>query len=371
MALLPVLDVAAGPADNVFYSPASIQQAFGIVALGARGDTRRQLETVLAPPPSARRFEHDRDGVTVRLANALWLSDQWRFRPAFVAEAARQHEATARTLDFTRPAEAARIIDAWADDTTEGLIREVVNPKAIDRDDVAYITNALYFDGDWAQPFLGSETLPFLFGDGSDRPFKLMRETMELAHAAQGDWTGVRLPYSSKRYAMDVIMPRDRVVMRAAPSPAEFAQLGRALDRADRRTVEMRLPQFEIDTSVKLIPVLEQLGLTLPFDRNRADLSGLVEPGQRPVYVGGADHIAKLQVFDTGTRAAAVTVVRIVPTGMRAPDPDTIDFRVDRPFLIVIRDLQRGEALFVGRIADPKAYEAAPALVDPSAGPVR
>ena len=96
-----------------------------------------------------------------------------------------------------------------------------------------------------------------------------------------------------------------------------------------------------------------------------------VEPGQRPVYVGGADHVAKLQVFDTGTRAAAVTVVRIVPTGMRAPAPDTIDFRVDRPFIIVIRDLQRGEALFVGRIADPEAYEARPALVDPSAGPVR
>ena len=364
MALLPILDAEAGAAKNMFYSPASIEQAFGILALGSAGETRAQLQSVLPPPASARGLENDSDGVEVRLANALWLSDKWRFQQAFVDAAAARYDATAERLDFSQPQATADRINAWADEATEGLIPQVIGPDAVDPDGAAFISNALYFDGLWADPFDGSQMQPFLFGDGTTRDFKLMKDTFEIATAERGDWIAARLPYRNSRYAMDVIMPREKRVMASAPGVADVAALASSLATAEKRTVEMHLPQFEIDYETGLIDPLRSLGLTLPFDKARADLSAMVAPGQRPVFVDKVTHLSKLQVFDIGTKAAAVTIMRIVPTAARRLPDDPYVFRVDRPFIVVIRDLERGSPLFLGRIADPQAFE--PEMEEPS-----
>lgn len=359
MALLPVLDAEVGAAENLFYSPASIEQAFGVLELGAAGETRSQLRSVLPPPRDAKGLAGKGDGVEVRLANALWLSDKWRFNPQFVAQAADRYGATAEALDFSQQDASAARINAWADGATQGLIPKVVGPDAIDPDGAAFITNALYFDGLWQTPFDGREQAPFLFGNGQNRPFTLMRETITAPLVKRGEWSAVRLAYQNPRYAMDVIMPTDRVVMRRAPAVDEISAIASDLGKAAPSRVLMRLPQFEVDYDAGLVPPLQAIGLTLPFDAAAADLSGIAQPGQRRVVVDAVRHIAKLQVFDIGTRAAAVTVMRIVPTAARIEPTAPVPFTADRPFVVVIRDLERGEVLFVGRIADPQPFEPA------------
>jgi serine protease inhibitor len=356
LALLPVLDAEAGPAANLFYSPASIEQAFGVLRLGAAGETRAQLEAVLPPPKNPAGLASKGGGVEVRLANALWLSDAFRFRPAFLAEAAREYRATAERVNVARPAEVAGRVNAWAARATEGLIPQVLSPQSVTSDTVAFVTNALYFDGFWQTPFNGFGDEPFLFGDGSERKFRLMREVLTVPVVKSGGLVAARLPYSNPRYAMDVVMPEARVVMKAAPSPESLAAIGKRLGEAKPVLAEVRLPQFEIDYAKGLVPYLQRIGLTLPFDASRADLSVMAEPGQRPLVVDDVQHIAKLQVFDTGTRAAAVTTMRIVLTSARIHQTPPVPFIVDRPFMVVLRDLERGEVLFVGRIANPQPF---------------
>jgi serine protease inhibitor len=120
--------------------------------------------------------------------------------------------------------------------------------------------------------------------------------------------------------------------------------------------VALELPRFEIDYDIGLIEPLQALGLTLPFDTDRADLSAMAEPGQKPLYVKDATHITKLQVFEDGTKAAAVTTLRIVPTASRLAREDPIPFVVDRPFVVIIRDLQSRQILFLGRISTPQPF---------------
>ncbi|WP_379545398.1 serpin family protein [Qipengyuania sp. DSG2-2] len=357
MALLPVLDTNAGAEENVFFSPASIEQAFGILTLGSAGETRTQLQSVLPPPASARALENDSDGVEVRLANALWLSDQWRFQQGFVEAAAARYDATAERLDFSQQQAAADRINAWADEATEGLIPQVISADAVDPGGAAFISNALYFDGLWANAFDGSENAPFLFGDGKERDFRLMTDIFDLATARQGDWIAVRLPYRNPRYAMDVIMPRKRIVMQSAPDIETIATIGEKLAETDKQVVRMALPQMEIDYESGLIGPLRSLGLTLPFDPARADLSAMAQPGQSRLYVDKVTHLSKLQIFDIGTKAAAVTIMRIIPVSARRLPEDPYEFRVDRPFMVVIRDLELGAPLFVGRIANPQAFQ--------------
>lgn len=356
LALLPALDAEAGPTRNVFYSPASIEQAFAVLALGAEGETRAQIQSVLSPPSGTRDLETEGKGVEVRVANALWLSDLWEFRPSYLAATRQQYDATAQRVDMAQAQGTADLINAWADKQTRGLIPRVIAPSAISPDDAAFITNALYFNGSWLHEFDQAGKKPFLFGDGHEEPFDMMNEAMTVPYATSDAWRAVRLPYTNPRYAMDVLLPAKRSARISLPDAATIANLDTALTEAEPRLVDVTMPRFEIDTDVDLIPTLAQIGLTLPFDQARADFSQMAAPGQRPLYVNGAWHLAKLQVYEQGTKAAAVTVVRIVPTAAGMPPKDPEMFVADHPFLVLIRDLDRGTVLFLGKISAPRPF---------------
>ena len=78
-------------------------------------------------------------------------------------------------------------------------------------------------------------------------------------------------------------------------------------------------------------------------------------PGSKRLYIEEAFQVAKLQVHEQGTTAAAVTVPVPVPVGVPPPF-EGIQFTVDRPFVFAIRDLETDTVLFVGRIASPHQY---------------
>jgi serine protease inhibitor len=365
--LFTELDRAAGSEENVFYSPVSVEQAFGLLHAGTAGETRDQLAAFFGWPAGEaadRQLRLQRESLLahrtdadIRLANALWLSNEFRFRPAYLDATRRHYDATAEVLAFrTSPAAAARRINGWAADRTNGLIDRIVSADALADDTAALLTNALYFEAEWQFKFDSAVQRPFLFGDGREQAFHLMLQTDPFAVAERAAWRAIRMPYRGGRFAMDVILPERRQAMAAAPAPEVLADFDEALTAAEPRLVALELPRFEVDYDIGLVEPLEALGLNLPFDRNRADLSAMAEPGQNPLYVKDATHITKLQVYEDGTKAAAVTTLRIVPTASRLPREDPIPFVVDRPFVVIIRDLQSRQILFLGRISTPQPF---------------
>ena len=359
LALFPILDAGAEKSENVVISPASIDLAFGLLHAGARGGTQAQLETLLPPPENPLGFESDNDDVRVTISNALFLDDRYRFRDSYVSQVRKTYEAEAIPTDFTDKTGAAGTINRWADKATEGLIPEVITPGAIQADMVAVLANALYFDGLWETKLMSSRQHPFLFGNGTEKAFTFVGETFDTPYAKVDGWEAIRLPYRSDRYAMDIIMPGEREIMAKAP-PLEFIErMKRELDGDETEFVQVEIPQFETDFSISLNETLVALGLTLPFDEVNGDLTGMAEPGQRPIVVSDVRHVTKLQVYDEGTKAAAVTTISIVVTGARILPKEPIPFRADRPFIAVLRDLDRDAVLFIGRISDPQPFDPA------------
>lgn len=356
LALFPILDAEAGRDENIVYSPASVSQAFGLLALGADGETLAQLQAVLPAPVDARALEGNERDVEVSLANALWLSKDFRFRDSYLATARNRYGATAERIDVLQPVASADRINAWSNTETKGLIPRFMSPDGITPDLIAVLTNAIYFEGKWEQKFTGGGKEPFLFGDGHEEPFHLMSQEMQRASVEKAGWRVLRLPYRNPRYAMDVIMPTERKVMETAPPLDRIDTLASAVENAEPRPTRVRLPRFEVAWEGGLIPSLKALGLTLPFQRDKADLSRMVEPEHPPAHVSAVRQMAKLQVFEEGTKAAAVTGISIVVTSAPIRPPDFVEFTVDRPFLIVLRDLEQGTVLFIGRIAAPEPY---------------
>ena len=59
-----------------------------------------------------------------------------------------------------------------------------------------------------------------------------------------------------------------------------------------------------------------------------------------------------ISVDEEGTEAAAATAVVMVTS---APPPGFVTVTVDRPFIYLIRDIQTGAILFLGRVLNPAA----------------
>ena len=73
-----------------------------------------------------------------------------------------------------------------------------------------------------------------------------------------------------------------------------------------------------------------------------------------PLVVSIVKQNAYVKVDEVGTEAAAVSVVAVLAMSA-APKPETImEFNADRPFVMIIRDMQTNLILFVGQVYSPQ-----------------
>jgi serpin B len=114
------------------------------------------------------------------------------------------------------------------------------------------------------------------------------------------------------------------------------------------------MPKFGIETRAGLKDLLVALGMPTAFDPAAADLTGMhvpVDPTDRP-FISSVIHQANIDVDEKGTEAAAATAVGVDVGGGPSPLKE-ITFRLNRPFLFLLRDVDTGAILFMGRVVDP------------------
>jgi len=74
--------------------------------------------------------------------------------------------------------------------------------------------------------------------------------------------------------------------------------------------------------------------------------------GNRDLFISKVVHKAFVSVDEAGTEAAAATAVIMPESG--PPEP-TVEVTIDHPFIFLIRDIETGAILFVGRVMNPGA----------------
>ena len=117
----------------------------------------------------------------------------------------------------------------------------------------------------------------------------------------------------------------------------------------------MLLPKFQLVAGRSLRAPLETMGMAIAFDPVHADFGGILPNGGRPdsnLYLSEVLQKTYLEVNEQGTVAAAATGAFVMLTAQSVPPPP-IEFVVDRPFWVVIRDDKTGLILFMGHIVNP------------------
>jgi serpin B len=92
------------------------------------------------------------------------------------------------------------------------------------------------------------------------------------------------------------------------------------------------------------------MGMTAAFSAEKADFSGMT--GNRELFIHDVIHKAFVAVDEAGTEAAAATAVVV---GITAMPPTPVEVNIDRPFIFLIRDIETGTLLFLGRVLNPGA----------------
>ena len=354
--------------DNLFYSPYSISQALAMTYAGARGATEKEMAATLhftLPQnnlhPAFNSLDQqlkargqgakgkDGKGFRLNIVNAIWGQKDYRFLPEYLDLLASNYGAGLRVLDFrSEPETCRKIINKWVEDQTEQRIKDLLKEEDIASSTRLVLTNAIYFNAAWANSFDKNLTrpAPFHLLDGSTVEVPMMQQSERMGYAAGEGYEAVSLPYDGGELEMVVMLP----------DQGKFAEFEQSLDAGKATAVlgsiqptqvSLRFPRFKIESEFGLGEVLYDMGMPTAFS-SLADFSGMA--GNRELCISKVVHKAFVEVDEAGTEAAAATAVVVRATAMPL-EPKEVT--VDRPFIFIIRDIQTGSIIFIGRVVNP------------------
>ena len=97
----------------------------------------------------------------------------------------------------------------------------------------------------------------------------------------------------------------------------------------------------------KLSDNLKARGMPTAFAGGKANFLRMVEPGAVSPFIDEVLHKTFIEVNESGTKAAAVTVVAM-EDGATPDPPKTITICLDRPFVYMIVDTENNLPVFIG-----------------------
>jgi serpin B len=352
---------------NLFFSPESVSTALAMTYAGARGETAAEMATTLrfALPPERLHpamgallagLNAPHDAYQLRVANALWAEQDYKFLDAFLKLTGSDYGAGFNRVDFEGAGEAARLtINHWIEQKTDNKIKDLLKPGMVSPATRLVLTDAIYFKADWQAQFQKTQTEDEDFHLSATQTVKapLMHRAGSYKYFDGGTFQILEMPYRTGELSMIVFLPKD---MDGLPG---FEQSLTALNvrqwlsqlRPVPRVI-VTFPKFKVTEQLELGSTLGAMGMPSAFARSAADFSGMT--GNRELFLSAVIHKAFIDVNEAGTEAAAATAAVMVGMAMRAPDPlPPPEFRADHPFVFLIRDNRSGGILFMGRVSDP------------------
>jgi serpin B len=344
---------------NIFISPLSVSMALGMTCNGANGSTKEAMENTLELSHLTIQQINESyktlielltsldSKVTLDIANSIWYRQEFTFEPEFIDLNKTYFNAEVSGLNFNDP-NSVGIINNWVDKNTNGRITEVIN--SINPLDVMFLINAIYFKGTWTYEFDKDLTKDdwFYLSTGSEVACKMMEQKGDFQYFANADFEAADLPYGDGYFSMTIILPKpgtniDDIIARFTPDDWEEWMSG-----FKKQGLVVQMPKFKLQYKLSLIPTLSALGMEIAFT-DQADFTRMYPPGD--LYISDVKHKTFVEVNEEGSEAAAVSSVTIGITSLG--DPTIPVFRVDRPFIFVIRDQHSGSIIFAGKIIEP------------------
>lgn len=362
--LIRKMTVAQSEEKNLMVSPLSVSLALGMVYNGADGETKTQMEemlhkTGLSASDINQSYKdlvsalasHD-PKVDLSISNAIFYRKDFAVKQPFITTNQTYYDAQVSALDFDNQSQTLGTVNGWVNNKTHGKIPEIL--QEVKPEDVMYLLNAVYFNGQWKYRFDSSNTDERLFflANGTSIKVPTMMVEESYNYTSTGKFELLEMPYASGKFSMLIFLPSgdntpDDVIDELSPG-----NLSIWISNMNAWKKKVFLPKLEFSYSKSLIEILSSLGMVDAFKPGIANFSGIANA---ELYISQVLHKTYLKVDEQGTEAAAVTSITVGVTSVGPNDPSI--FAVDHPFVFAIREADTNAILFIGKVENPNLNE--------------
>ncbi|XP_053187185.1 pigment epithelium-derived factor [Scomber japonicus] len=334
---------------NVFLSPISVSAVLTQLSMGGSERSQRQLFRALRyhtlQDPQLHNTLKDllasvkAPGKGLSTAARIYLARRLRLKQDFFGLVEQQYGIRPKPL--LGGSKDVKEINEWVSQETGGKVQRFLT-KPLPRNSGANSVSAAYFKGKWTTRFSQSGTSENFQLDGKApvRIPMMQQENYPIKMGADPDLSCTIAQFQMQDdVSMFVFLPDDvtsNMTLLEESLTAEFVQdLSMTLHPA---RVTLTLPALKFSYTTDLLPLLSDLGLSEWL----ADTE-LEKISAQPVKLSTMNHKVVMEMAPEGNQYPSSTST-----------PSHLSYRVDRPFLYLIRDEASGALLFIGRVVNPK-----------------
>lgn len=342
--------------ENVLISPLCALLALAMTANGAKGQTLKEMETVLAggmPIGELNQYLYtytnslpSEEKAKFEIANSIWFRDREGFtvQPQFLQTNADYYGAAARKEPFDDGTKDA--INEWVNENTDGLIKEIIS-DSIPADTVMYLINAIVFDAKWAREYSLNDIRErdFTAADGSVKKVSMMWSE-ESKYLDDGSAAGFVKPYAGGAYSFAALLPDEGVDIHEYIASMTGEKLIETLASVKRASVSASLPKFSYEDETLMNEELKALGMPTAFG-SAADFTDMARSVGGNIYIGKVLQKTFIAVDELGTKAGAVTSVEMTTESVPMYQ---YTVTLNRPFVYMIIDNATNLPIFIGAV---------------------
>ncbi|XP_054469775.1 protein Z-dependent protease inhibitor-like [Anoplopoma fimbria] len=345
---------------NIFFSPLSISTSFAALLMATGGVTREeilkglnleQLEQADQPELIPALFQLLRETITqngslkLDQGMALFSCQHFVIEKVFKDQIKTFFDADIKSVDFADTTGSISFINEYFKNKTLDKVAEMISN--LDPLTQLMLINTIFFQGSWQKPFnpAFTENSPFYIDNYNivQVPTMFLEDKFYSMEDVPLGAKVLKLPYQ-EGVSMLILLPNKDMDYNVIDDGITAKRFLSWIKNLQKIKLEVNMPKFKMEESYSLHNLLPDMGMASIFS-NSANLTKLSK--EEPLKVSEVLHKAVIEVDETGTTAAAVTVTGIIPYSL----PRT--FTVNRPFFFFIYHEATNCLLFMGRVIDP------------------
>ena len=336
---------------NVVVSPLSAQMLLSMMANVTDASSTAEITRALGCDDISslnsfngkclRVLPHVDASTKIALANSVWFHNAYTMNQAFVATANDFYDMEVFGRDFDVAGPVVDEVNGWCNKKTSGLIPNIINGL----DGVSIMINALYFKGEWANPFDEAETeMKDFNGQAGVAKVKMMHKKGMQHYAVNNDYEAVKLELGNGAVSIAFVLPEEGKDMDVFMKGFDYVAFKN--ERYSDRVIDLSLVKCNLAPGkFDLQTALMSLGVNGVFAPGQISLFEEALDGQFRIYQKSA-----VEFSEKGAEGASVTwnTEVIAPGAGDVAEVPVVTF--DRPYLFFITEAQTGVCLMAGRV---------------------
>ena len=340
--------------NGFLLSPLSTAYVMGMLWQGAQGKTAGEIAAVMGMPDNqvaGGLFGTLMDdlpevdpSVTLKTANLLAADKVLFIDDSYRNAVEHRYHAHVASLDLSLPS-SLDYLNGWCSKQTEGAVPTIVDK--LDPDSRLVLINATYFKATWTEKFDKAETHDEAFiSEKATSMLPMMHRKALLLYGSNDLFRMIDLPYGSgDKWSMKVLLPQEGKSVDEILAILTVDSWKHSQRQLSPAVVDVKLPRFTAQSSLKLNDIVRQLGAPTMFSPQDADFSTMCS--NAPLYVSTLLQKSALELTEEGTQMSAVSVAEF-PAGSAGPVTEERVFHATHPFVYVVQEASSGIVLLVG-----------------------